>query len=295
LAIEQLDLREFDVVVSCNHMVAKGVLTRPDAHHLCYCYSPLRYAWDMYHEYLETERLPGWQRALVPFLLHYLRNWDAVSAARVDTFVAISRYVQRRIEKYYRRAAHVIYPPVDLLKSVAAPSDEYLVVGRLVAYKRLDLVVEAFNRLGWPLAVIGDGPERARLERMAGGQIRFLGRQPDHVVHQHLAACRGFVFPGIEDFGIAPVEAQGAGKPVIAFARGGAAETVLDGETGIHFHEQSSTALVEALRRAERHSFDADRIRAHAEQFSTRRFEGEFRALVERLGRETDFAVRLGG
>jgi glycosyltransferase involved in cell wall biosynthesis len=296
MAIEQLDLREFDVVISCNHAVAKGVLTRPEALHLCYCYSPLRYAWDMYHEYLEIERIPAWQRLLLPGLMHYMRTWDALSAARVDEFVAISHYVRRRIEKFYRREAHVIYPPVDLLKSTQPPADYYLVVSRLVAYKRIDLVVEAFNQLGWPLVVIGDGVERSRLEGMAKGNIRFLGRQPDEVVHQHLAACRGFVFPGIEDFGIAPVEAQGAGKPVIALAQGGAAETVIHGETGVLFKHQGVPELVQALRDAEGMRFDPQRIRSHAESFSTSRFEREFGDwLFSKLGRGRPQAFQATG
>lgn len=282
MAVEQLDLRGFDMVISCNHAVAKGVITDANAHHLSYCYSPLRYAWDMYHEYMELERIPGWQRALLPGLMHYMRTWDAVSSLRVDEFVAISRYVAQRIEKFYRRPASVIHPPVDMgLKLDAPPADYYLVVSRLVAYKRLDLVIDAFNQLGWPLVIIGDGVERQRLEGMARGNIRFLGRQPDAVVQQHLASCRGFVFPGIEDFGIAPVEAQAAGKPVIALAQGGAAETVVHGETGVLFARQTVGELVEALRQADSHRFDAGRIRAHAEKFSTERFEREFGELLE--------------
>lgn len=294
MAVEQLDLRDFDVVVSCNHAVAKGVITGPNAFHLSYCYSPLRYAWDMYHEYLEIEDLPRWQRLLVPGMMHYLRNWDALSSLRVDEFVAISHYVRRRIEKYYRREASVIYPPVELLKSETPAADYYLVVSRLVAYKRLDLVVEAFNRLGWPLVVIGDGVERQRLEAMAKGNIRFLGRQSDEVVHQHLAACKGFVFPGIEDFGIAPVEAQGAGKPVVALAQGGAKETVLPGETGILFEHQTVEALVMALREAEATRFDPERIRRHADGFSTERFENEFMQHLERRWSERLRGTPLG-
>lgn len=293
LAVEQLDLRGFDVVISCNHAVAKGVITDANAFHLSYCYSPLRYAWDMYHEYLELERIPTWQRLILPGLMHYMRSWDAIASLRVDEFVAISRYVGRRIEKFYRRPASVIHPPVEMgLKSDVAPTDDYLVVSRLVAYKRLDLVIEAFNRLGWPLVVIGDGVERARLEGMAKGNIRFLGRQPDEVVQHHLASCRGFVFPGIEDFGIAPVEAQASGKPVIALAQGGAAETVLHGETGILFDHQTVDGLVEALQQADRMRFDAHRIRAHAERFSTERFEREFSELLaDRLGRRHTPAI----
>jgi glycosyltransferase involved in cell wall biosynthesis len=297
MAVEQLDLRDFDVVISCNHAVAKGVLTGAHALHLSYCYSPLRYAWDMYHEYLELEQLPGWQRLLLPGLMHYMRNWDAVASMRVDEFVAISGYVAKRIEKFYRRPASVIYPPVDTgLKLELPPSDEYLVVSRLVAYKRLDLVIEAFNRLGWPLTVIGDGVERSRLEGMAKGNIKFLGRQPDSVVHEHLARCRGFVFPGIEDFGIAPVEAQAAGKPVIALAHGGAAETVVHGETGVLFGDQTVDALVAALREADAMRFEPEAIRRNAERFSTARFEREFSALLDtKLGHHRPTSARIGG
>jgi glycosyltransferase involved in cell wall biosynthesis len=297
LAIEQLDLREFDVVISCSHAVAKGVLTGPHTLHISYCYSPLRYAWDMYQEYLEIEKLPAWQRFLLPGLMHYMRNWDALSAQRVDEFVAISHHVRKRIEKFYRRSATVIYPPVNLLKLEAPQADYYLVVSRLVAYKRLDLVVEAFNQLGWPLVIIGDGVERVRLEQAAKGNIRFLGRQPDSVVQAHLAACKAFVFPGLEDFGIAPLEAQGAGQPVIALRAGGALETVVDGETGVLFRSQTVGSLVEALRRAEGGFFEAGRIRRHAERFSTERFEREWMAFLERrLGSGARMSLtRVGG
>lgn len=281
MAVEQLDLRGFDVVVSASHAVAKGVITDAGARHVCYCYSPLRYAWDMYHEYLEIEAIPGWQRAMLPGLMHYLRTWDALSAPRVDRFVAISHYVRRRIEKYYRRPSAVVYPPVDVLKSDAPSADYYLVVSRLVAYKRIDLVVEAFNRLGWPLVVVGDGVERLRLEAQAGPNITFVGRASDAEVRRRLAECRGFVFPGIEDFGIAPVEAMAAGKPVVALGRGGAAETVLDGETGIHFGRQAADELVAALKRCDNTTFDARRIAAHASRFSTERFQSEFQAILE--------------
>ena len=288
MAAEGLDLRGFDVVISCNHAVAKGVLVDSHAFHMCLCYSPLRYVWDMYQEYLEVETLPGWQRALLPLVMHYLRTWDALSSARVDEYVAISNYVRRRIEKYYRRPAAVLYPPVDVvgigeaLKLAPPPADYFLVVSRLVAYKRIDLVVDAFNRLGLPLVIIGDGKERRALEARAGANIRFLGRQPDDVVRFHMATCRGFVFPGIEDFGIAPVEAMAAGSPVIALNRAGAAETVRDGETGVLFERQTVEALVEAVRRSEHIAFDRAVIRAHAARFSTERFKRDFLALLAR-------------
>lgn len=279
-AAESLDLRGFDLVISCSHAVAKGVLTDPGAYHLCVCYSPLRYVWDMYQEYRELESLSRLQRLVLPGLMHYLRTWDALSSARVDEFVAISHYVKKRIEKYYRRRARVIYPPVRILKSAGQPSDYYLVVSRLVAYKRIDLVVEAFNRLGWPLVVIGDGKERRALEKQAGPNIQFLGRLSDEAVRAYLTGARGFVFPGIEDFGIAPVEAMAAGIPVIALARGGAQETVRDGETGVLFEQQTVEALSTALERAASISFDSRWISRYAERFSEGRFKREWSALL---------------
>jgi glycosyltransferase involved in cell wall biosynthesis len=279
-AIESLDLRGFDVVISCSHAVAKSVLPDPGAYHMCICYSPLRYVWDMYQEYREVEALSGVKRVLLPLLVHYLRNWDALTNTRVDEFVAISHYVRKRIEKYYRRRAHVIYPPVRMLKSASQPSDYYLVVSRLVAYKRVDLVIDAFNRLGWPLVVIGDGKERRALEQRAGSNVRFLGRVSDDVVEAYLERARGFVFPGIEDFGIAPVEAMAAGVPVIALARGGALETVRNGSSGVLFREQSVDALVEALERFARIEFDSAWISRYAERFCEERFKREWMALL---------------
>lgn len=279
-AAESLDLRGFDLVISCSHAVAKGVVTDPGTYHVCVCYSPLRYVWDMYQEYRELESLSGFQRLMLPWLVHYLRTWDALSSARVDEFVAISHYVRKRIEKYYRRRARVIHPPVRMLKSGGQPSDYYLVVSRLVAYKRIDLVVDAFNRLGWPLVVIGDGKERQALEQRAGANVQFLGRLSDDAVREYMRGARGFVFPGIEDFGIAPVEAMAAGVPVIALARGGAAETVRDGETGVLFDQQSSEALVAALERAAHISFDSQRISRYAQRFSEERFKREWLALL---------------
>ncbi|MEB3284704.1 MAG: glycosyltransferase [Candidatus Sericytochromatia bacterium] len=283
-AAESLDLRGFDVVISCSHAVAKGVITAPGSHHVCMCYSPLRYVWDMYQEYREVETLSNFQRAMLPFLMHYMRAWDTFSSAGVDEFVAISHYVKRRIEKYYRRRARVIYPPVRMLKSVGQPSDYYLVVSRLVAYKRVDLVVEAFNRLGWPLVVIGDGKERQALEHKAGPNIQFLGRRSDEEVRTYFSGARGFVFPGIEDFGIAPVEAMSAGVPVVAFGRGGAKETVLEGKTGVLFDKQSVESLLEALERHSASVFDRKWISRYSERFAEERFKREWSVfLAERL------------
>jgi glycosyltransferase involved in cell wall biosynthesis len=283
-AVEQLDFEPYDLVISGNHSVIKGIVTRPDALHICYCYSPIRYAWDLYHRYLSLEGLKGWQRLMVPWLMNYIRLWDASTAHRVDAFVAISHHVRQRIQKYYRREAAVIYPPVETRRF--APRREhdgfYLMVGRLVGYKRHDLAIDAFNRNGRPLVIIGDGPERARLEPRARANVRFLGRQSEAVVTDHLQRCRGFIFAGEEDFGIAPVEAMACGRPVLAYARGGALETVVEGMSGLFFRQATADGLNQALLEAETHPWNHERIAQHAEQFSRERFLRQFSLFVER-------------
>lgn len=281
LAVEQFDLREYDVVISSSHACAKGVLTRSDAVHICYCHTPIRYAWDMYHDYLNTTgRLQRWWARP---LMHYLRLWDALAAQRVDRFVANSRAVAERIGKHYRQPADVVHPPVDTEYYTPGDSveDFYLVAGRLVPYKRVDLAVEAFTRLGKPLVVIGDGPERRRLEALAGSSVRFLGYQPRDVLRDHFRRCRALIFPGEEDFGIVPVEVQACGRPVVAYGRGGALDSVQDGVTGILFPQQTAESLMRAIERAERTEWDSRQIVAWAARFSTRRFQERMRGLVE--------------
>jgi glycosyltransferase involved in cell wall biosynthesis len=216
--------------------------------------------------------------------MNYLRLWDRVSADRVDLFVCNSVHVQRRIWKFYRRESTVIYPPVDVGRfSPGRDCDDfYLMVGRLVAYKRHDLAVEAFNRSGRPLVIIGDGPERRHLEPLARPNIRFLGRQSDAVVADYLRRCRAFIFPGEEDFGIAPVEAMASGRPVIAYARGGALETVAEGLSGTFFTDPSADSLNQAVARAENIAWNAEKIALHAQRFSRERFLEEFSAFVTR-------------
>lgn len=280
LAVEQLDLRGYDLVISSSHACAKGVLTRSDAVHVCYCHTPIRYAWDMYHEYLASSG--RFQRWLARPLMHYMRLWDAAAAQRVDVFVANSRAVAERIGKHYRRKAEVIHPPVDTqyYTPEGAAEDFYLVAGRLVPYKRVELAVQACTRLGKPLVVIGDGPERPRLERIAGPSVRFLGYQPREVLRDHYRRCRALIFPGEEDFGIVPVEVQACGRPVIAYGRGGALDSVRDGVTGILFPAQTVESLVDAVERAERVPWDSRQIRAWAERFSKGSFQARMRALV---------------
>ncbi|WP_294289847.1 glycosyltransferase [uncultured Sphingomonas sp.] len=274
LALEQWDFSEYDLVISSESGPAKGVVTRPDALHICYCHSPMRYIWDLYQPYL---RESGWLiRKLFPLIAHWLRVWDRSSADRVDHFIANSRFIAARIAKFYRRTADVIWPPVNVtaFDPTRERGDFYLCLGQLVRYKRADLAVEAFNTLGLPLVVIGEGDLMEDLRKRAKPNICLLGRQPFDVVKDHLERCRGLIFPGIEDFGIVPVEAMAAGAPVIAYGRGGILDTVIDGKTGILFHEDSAEALVEAVQMVERGDirFDAAALHRHAERFDKERF-----------------------
>lgn len=283
-AVEQLDLRGYDVVLSCNHSVVKGVLTSPETRHLCYCYTPLRYAWDMYHEYLETSWRIRFARLCIPPLLTYMRLWDTLSSERVDTFIAISHYVAQRIRKYYRRESVVIYPPVDTsVFSISNTLEPYfLVVSRLEPYKRIDLAVQAFNKLKLPLVIIGDGTERAKLQQQAKPNITFLGRQPDEVVREHLSKCQALIFPGEEDFGITPVEAQASGRPVIAYRGGGALETVTE-QTGDFFFPKTVDALVQTVRQFDASRFDSKKIQQHARQFDITVFRHSMHQILEEV------------
>ena len=284
LALEQLDLRDYDLVLSSESGPAKGVIVAPHATHVCYCHSPMRYLWDHYPEYYGAAG-PITRLAMAP-AFHRVRMWDQLSAQRVDHFVANSEFVASRIRKYYRRDAEVIPPPVAVDRFAAhasAPTEAfYLWVGQLVPYKRPDLVIDAFNALQRPLVVIGDGPMLAALKRRAQPHIRFLGTQSEAAIADHYARCRAVVFPGVEDFGIVPVEAMASGKPVIAFDYGGARETVQDGRTGLLFREQTVPCLMEAVKSFEEaHSFDPQVIKAHASQFSEAKFKSRFQALVD--------------
>lgn len=290
LAIEQFDLNAYDVVVSSNHAVAKGILTRADQLHISYVHTPIRYAWDLHHQYLQGANLTKGVKAIAArLILHYLRLWDVAAANRVDCFVANSRYIARRIWKTYRRPATVIYPPVEIERfSPYQPREDfYLTVARFVPYKRVDLMVAAFARLGLPLVVIGEGSDRPLIEACAAPNITLLGSQPDAVVTDYLQRCKAFIFAADEDFGITPVEAQAAGAPVIAYGKGGVTETIRPGETGLFFPEQTVDHLMEAvrqfedLRRDQPNLFQSDRLRQNAERFSRDRFRREFSHFVE--------------
>ncbi len=288
LAIEQFDLSAYDLVISSSHAVAKGVLTGPDQLHISYIYSPIRYAWDLQHQYLHEsgldKGLKGW---VAKWMLHKMRLWDVRTANGVDHFVADSDFIARRIWKVYRREAEVIYPPVavDRFDLVEPKEDFYLTASRMVPYKRIDLIVRAFSEMPErKLVVIGDGPECAKVKALAKSNVKILGYQPFSVLKNYMQRARGFVFAAEEDFGIVPVEAMACGMPVLAFGKGGVLETVVEGETGLFFPEQSVEALVEGVRRFEAayKNFDPCRIRARAELFSEERFRKAFTGLVER-------------
>ena len=301
-AIEQLDVGDPDVVVSFSHSVAHGALVRSDTLHICYCHTPVRYAWDLTHTYLKLSRLDRGMRSwFARGVLHYLRLWDAAAAPRVDFYVANSRHVAKRIRRIYGRDAAVINPPVELQRF--APSekrgDAFLVLGRMVPYKRADLAVVACTRLGLPLRIVGDGPETGKLKRLAGPTVEFLGRQSDTEAARELAKAKALLFCGEEDFGITPVEAMASGTPVIAFGRGGATETVVppqgedfSGATGLFFPSPTAESLVEAMALFEKnaHRFDPAAAVERAAQYSWERYVREMKRFIldrfeERRGR----------
>ena len=310
-AVESFDLTGYDLVLSSSHCVAKGARAAPGATHLCYCYTPLRYAWDQYDHYFGPGRLAWWNRRLIPRLIGRMRAWDVATAGRPHRYAAISRHVAGRIRAYYGREADVIYPPVDLSAFTAGSGGGgyYLMVNAFAPYKRVDIAVEAFNRLGRELRIVGSGQDEARLRALAGPNVKFLGWIGQEALREAYAGCRAFVFTAEEDFGITPVEAQASGRPVIALGRGGALETVVPhpgfpgagdtappapvgAPTGVLFPEQSPDALIEAVRFFEGHErdFDPAAARASVERFDRPRYLAEFKAWVERnrgAGRES--------
>ena len=288
LAIESFDLSAFDLVISSSFCVAKGVLTGPDQVHVSYVHSPMRYAWDLQHQYLREHRLErGLSGFLTRKLLHDLRKWDVRTSNGVDCFVSNSHFVARRIWKTYRRECTVIHPPVDtefFQPADARREDYYLTASRLVPYKCTRLIVEAFAQLPERrLVVIGEGPELARLRAAAPRNVQLLGHQPRAAVRQHMQRARAFMFAALEDFGIAPVEALACGTPVIAYGRGGVTESVVEGRSGVFFQEQTVASLLSAIQQFERREarFNAAEIRAGALRFATERFRQQFRACVE--------------
>ena len=286
-ALESLDLTDYDLVISSESGPAKGVITAPHAIHICYCHSPMRYLWDQYHIYrAQAGRLA---KLMMPLISPALRRWDVTSAARIDHIIANSNYVQRRILKFWRREASVVHPPVyvDDFESVSDDKveDFYLWVGELVSYKRADLMVEAFAHSGRRLVVIG-GPNNAikELSKKAKGNITFLGKTDFPTLKSHMARCRALIFPGEEDFGIVPVEVMASGRPVIAFGRGGAKDTVVEGLSGVFFNEPTVKALNDAIENFESDmlsKLDPDLIKSHAQKFSETAFQTKIRAIVD--------------
>ena len=293
LAITRFRLTGYDLVISSSHCVAKSAQPPAGTPHVCYCHSPMRYAWDQFDAYFGPERVGGLaSRLLYRPVLQRLARWDAATADRVDRFIANSRHVAGRIRRYYNRDATIVYPPVDTVffHPAASSSDSqygppdagpYLIVSALVPYKRIDLAIAACARVGAPLRIVGDGPERARLERTASHDVTFAGRVTDEQIRDEYRRARAILLPGEEDFGIVPVEAQACGRPVVALARGGALETVRDGETGVLYSEPTVDSLAAALERAGAMRFDRHRIRVHAEQFARARHVEQMKAVID--------------
>ena len=293
IAVEQFDLREYDVILSSSHAVAKGVLTTPDQLHICYCHTPMRYAWDLTFDYLNSSKVgKGIPGIFTRYILHRLREWDVISANRVDYFIANSQHTARRIWRCYRRQAEVIYPPVNVEKFLfkSQKQDFYLTVCRLVSYKKISLIVRAFNQLGRELIVIGSGGEFNKLRDLAKSNVKIMGWQPEEVVVQYMSEAKGFIYAACEDFGMALVEAQACGTPVIAYGVGGATETVLDmrkypdSATGLLFAEQTEKALMEAVEFFESSQgyFQPEIIRKQADKFSQTVFQKHYLSFVEK-------------
>lgn len=284
LAFESFDFAGYDCLVSNTTGFAKGVITGPETCHISYCHTPARFAWRS-HEYLSQAGYKPFTRRALTVLIHFLRQWDYAAAQnRVDFFLANSYNIARRVRKYYGRASRVLYPPVETSRFAIAPNpaaDFFLVVSRLLPYKRVDIAIEACNRLKVPLKVVGGGPDLERLKAMAGPTVEVLGRQSDAEVVRLMQECKAFLFPGEEDFGIAPVEAMAAGRPVVALRAGGALETVIENRTGVFFDEASGESLAEALERVARLSHSPEQTRSHALRFDTRHFQARLRLLVD--------------
>lgn len=284
--IESFDLSGYDVVISSSSAYSHGVLTNSSTRHLCYSHSPMRYAWDWTHEYMEEQGVSSFKKWVASRLIHNVRLWDYYAIDRVDQYIANSENVRRRIQKYYHRESEVLYPPVDLERFTLHPGHEnyFLIVSTLTPYKKIDRAIELFNKIRKRLVIIGEGSDRPRLERLAGPHIDFLGFKPDEVVRDYVQNCRALIFPGEEDFGITPVEAMACGKPVLAYGKGGALESMVAGTTGEFFDEPTVEAMEDALARLLAHEtrYEPKRIRQHAERFHRDRFVEGMEAIVRK-------------
>ncbi len=282
LAFDRLQLAGYDAVISNKSGFCHGVRVQPPTLHICYCLTPTRYVWRL-SDYVQREGLSKAINAVLPAVIALLRQWDYAAAQRVNHFIAISTQVQERIRRFYQRDSVVIYPPVDTARfqPTAKQDDFCLVLSRLIPYKRIDLAVQAFNELGLPLVVAGDGRDRARLQAMAKSNITFLGRVSNEQVTELMARCQAFIFPGEEDFGITPLQSQAAGRPVVAYAAGGALDTVIEGQTGLLFHQPTAASLAQAVRQLDSVTFDPILIRAHAAKFDVSLFKQQLSNFVQ--------------
>lgn len=289
-AFENFDLSKFDIVISSSHSCAKGIITKPQTLHICYCHSPMRYAWDNCHEYFEQFGVPSLLRRKAKKILHELRIWDRLAAERVDAFIANSEHVKKRIWKYYKKDSTVIYPPIETktfnIKHGELNERYFLAVGRLTPYKRFDLLIDVFNDLNLPLVIVGTGKDEKNLKKRAGRFITFLGTVPDDELADIYGRAKALVFPQSEDFGIIPLEAMATGKPVIAFGSGGALETIIPGETGLFFYEQTHESLKKAVLEFGALKWDAEKIRKHCEKFDRAIFEKNLKNFIEEKWKE---------
>ncbi len=288
MAFESMDLNEYDIILSSSTCCAKGIIPRPDAIHICYCNTPMRYAWEKRDEYVKNSG--KFKKKLIGILTHYMRIWDVTSSSRVDYFIANSTAVQERIKKYYRRDSVVINPAVrcNLFDISDTDGDYYLIVSRLVPYKRLDLAVQACKELGRKLIIAGEGTEKEKLQEMASGcsNIKFLGRLSDEEVKKYMSECKALLFPGEEDFGITPVEAMACGRPVVAYGRGGTLDTVIDGKTGVLFKEQTVEDVKNAMLKLECTEFDKQTLRKHALKFDEAEFKRKIKQFIDEKVKE---------
>ncbi len=293
-AIEQFDFSGYDLVISSSYSVAKNILSTPSQIHISYCHSPIRYAWDMYHTYIKEHNIKGLKGLFIKYILHKIRIWDVVSSNRVDYFAANSVFVKKRIEKYYKRDSFVIHPFVDTEKFTfyEKKEDFYLTASRLVPYKKTKLIVEAFNKNGKKLVVIGEGEELKEIKKIAKNNIEVLGYQKDDILISYMQRAKGFVYAALEDFGIVPLEAMACGTPVICYGKGGVTETVIDKKTGLYFFDQSIEAINNAILEFEKMEFDLKLISLHVQNFSKERFKEKFKSFIDSKIEERDVSLQ---
>lgn len=284
-AYEQFDLSNYDIVISSSHACSKGVITKPDTMHICYCHTPMRYAWDNWHSYIREYKMNRIFKSFAKKSMHKIRMWDRLSADRVDHFIANSETTKKRIRKYYRRYSDVVHPMIDCKKFYISKETKgyFLAVGRLIPYKKFDLIIEAFNQIGLPLKIVGEGIIGDELRRNAKANIEFLGNIDDKSLHKIYSECEALIFPQVEDFGITTLEAMASGRPVIAFNQGGAVDTVIENKTGIFFNKQTPQHLIAAIEtyQKNRSKFDSHSIKKHAQTFDQEEFENTLNKYIE--------------